>query len=64
MLYFCHLELSDPDETISGGYFVAETKADLGSCEGDSATVELGEFIEVDEHALGCLGAEIAYQVG
>ena len=64
MLYFCHLELSNPDETVSRGYFVAEAKADLGSCEGDSTTIELGEFIEVDEHTLGCLGAEITHQVG
>ena len=64
VLYLSHLELSDADEAVSWGYLVAETEADLGSCEGDSATVELSQFVEVEEHTLGGLGAEIADKVG
>lgn len=64
MLYFSHLELSNADETVSWGYLVTKAKTNLGSCEGDSATVELGEFVEVEEHTLSGLGAKIADQVG
>ena len=61
VLYLCHLELSDSYETVSWCDLVSEAQTDLSSCEWQSTTIELDEFVKVDEHALSGLWSEIAH---
>jgi hypothetical protein len=64
MLDLGHLELTYPHQTITRGDLVPETQADLGSSEGQPTSVELNQFVEVDEHALSSLGSQVAHKVG
>jgi len=55
-----HGELTDAEKTLTRRNLVAETHANLGGSEGETAIVVLDEAAEVNEHALGSLGAQVA----
>lgn len=58
------LELTHSYQPVPGGNFIPEAEANRASTEGDSSSVELKQFVEVDEDTLGGFGTEIAGEVG
>jgi hypothetical protein len=53
------LELEGPEDEVAGGDLVAERLADLGDPEGRLLAREAQDVLEVDEDALGRLGAQV-----
>ena len=52
------LELARAEGEVPRRDFVAKTLADLGDAEGNPHPRAVADVLEVDEHALGGLGAE------
>jgi hypothetical protein len=59
-----HEELANTQQTGTRGDFVTERLADRGRGEGHLRLVELEQLVEVEELALGRLGAQVAGHVG
>lgn len=57
---FSHIEFPAPEEAHSRRNFVSETKTNLRGSERHARVVEVQEFVEINEHTLRCLRAEVA----
>lgn len=64
VLNLCELELSDPNESISRCNLISEAETNSASTKGYSSSIELEQFMEVNEDTLSCFWSQIASEIG